>query len=347
MVIDDKQEAMQKEAQRLGWTVDFFSNPDTMGLSLDKSALNVLLAVWLYDENGDLTTRAVATRVYDAGITKGLWLLGNDAVATLNAVVPGVDIWKDRAARNTVFAKRTEIADFLFSKYKTKVQKSRYNLLKEVLAEDTFKSLLFVLSYYNNIFPEDEPAQRSIANHVDKTAEIIEMMGTNLKVTNTNLPVLAKTKYLSLFNDLYDLRLPYDNTIKNILERLQVGYGSINSNSFSNKKIRTKGKIYWMKEPSFYAVWNKRRNELINLFDEKLKNINHSKLTNGDLLSAYDALVANLYSSEKIAEYYQLPIAIAQKYPTFKYAFDIKKYYSEVFFDYMLRSSTFGFKAFL
>jgi len=54
------------------------------------------------------------------------------------------------------------------------------------------------------------------------------------------------------------------------------------------------------------------------------------------LLDAYNATVAYLYSSQKVAEFYQLPIAINQKFPLFKYAFPADKYYSEVLFDYML-----------
>lgn len=345
MVTDDKEKLLQSEAQVLGWTTDFFSNPDTLGLSLDKSALNVLLATWIYDDNGDLTTRSVATKVYDAGIRKGLWLLGNEALAAIATVTPEINIWQDKQARKILFYNKDSLNKILFSKYKNKIKKFRQPLLNQVLASNTFTASLFVLRYYNELFKPAEHISKININEVKSVSDNLEkeLEWINSQNPVNKIPVLAKTKYLSLLNDLYDLGIPYDNTIKNILEKLKFGYEAITAKSFSDTKIKTKGKLYWMKEPKFYYVWNKRRNELLEFFDNKLKETNQKDLAVSDLLAAYDATVTSLYSSEKVAEFYQLPVAIAQKYPHFRYAFDAKRYYSEVLFDYML----IGHKAYL
>ena len=114
---------MQKEAEALGWTTDFFSNPDTLALSLDKPSLDVLLAVWLYDDTGKLTSRAVATKVYDAAIRKGLWLLGKDGLAAMTAVAPNVNLRVEKSPRTVIMNHEKELIKFLFDKYKNKIKK--------------------------------------------------------------------------------------------------------------------------------------------------------------------------------------------------------------------------------
>ena len=342
MVIDDKQKTVQKEAEALGWTTDFFSNPDTLALSLDKQSLDVLLAVWLYDDTGKLTSRAVATKVYDAAIRKGLWLLGKDGLAAMTAVAPDVNLRTEKSPRTVIMNNEKELIKFLFDKYKNKIKKERLKLLNELLTKKLFQDTLFAISYDENIFSsaelisktEQQKFERFVESYRNKVKFIIGPPSVEQKMD------VDKTKLVALLNDLYDLGIPYDRTVGNILEKLRLGYNAITAASFDAAKIRTRGKTYWTKNPQFYTAWNARRAEILRYFDDKIKEKDSTKLKIADLLDAYNATVAYLYSSQKVAEFYQLPIAINQKFPLFKYAFPVDKYYSEVLFDYMLPYSS-------
>lgn len=337
MMIDDKEKQIQKQAQSLGWTTGFFDNPDTLALSIDKAALDTLLAVWLYDDTGKLTSRAVATKVYEAAIRMGLWHLGKDALAAMTVVAPDVDLRTEKSPQTAVWENKAKLTKFLLDKYENKIKKERLKLLNELLSKNLFKSTLFVIRYNKNIFSNAELISKIGEQKFERFHESFknEMKFLQPKAQE-KADITIKTKFVALFNDLFDLGIPYNNTTKNILEKLKIGYGVVNAGSFDDAKIRTRGKTYWTKNPQFYTAWHSRRTEILKYFDDKIREKDSNKLKIADLLDAYNATVAYLYSSQKVAEFYQLPIAITQKFPTFKYAFPADKYYSEVLFDYML-----------
>ena len=341
MVIDDKQKTVQKEAQALGWVTDFFNNPDALALSLDKAALNTLLVVWLYDDTGKLTPRAVATKVYEAAIRKGLWLLGNDVLAAMTVVAPNINLRTEKSPQKAVWDNKAELAKFLLDKYRSKIKRERMKLLNDLIAKKLFASALFVISYNKNISSSVELNSKIEEQKFDLSLESFKNEMKFLQPQpQGKVDVVTKTKYVALFNDLFDLGIPYNNTTENILGKLKIGYGVVNASSFDDAKIRARGKTYWTKNPQFYTTWNARRVEILTYFDDKIKEKDMNKLKVADLLDVYNATVAYLYSSQKVAEFYQLPLAIAQKFPIFKHAFPANKYYSEVLFDYMLPNSS-------
>ncbi len=359
MFADDKQKAAEKEARAQGWATDFFSNPDVAGLALDKPSLNVFLSVWLSEKA--ISSGAVALRIYEATIRRGLFLLGREIYAAAAAtydlmqkpepaptkkrkkefLLPElVEQIEEQNFLKSIVPNLEKIKGVVLAQHEKTIQKKHLDILKKILDKRTLS--LFVDYYTWENLAKDKNAPIFLdetINAIAKEEALISKFTSEIKngegTSEERLKFSEKVKMTGLFNALYNLEAPYDRTTNSILQRLYTNYGVFAASEFEGAK----GKMYWTKEPKFVLEWQKRRQEMIDYFETKFKETQQK--TYNDLLNAYNATLAYFYSSQKVLEFYTLPLAIVQKYPDFVFALDADRYFSEVIFDAIMPKDMF------
>jgi len=307
-------------SQRVNALLSAFStNPDALALSLDKSTQEVFLSVYLSDV--PLSTRGIGTKIYNAAIRKGIYRLGLDVFTlykqdNMEKKLPDIDDFMDYAD--------TDAKSILSDAYKEKLPAKLHERLQMLL--DTFIGLGAMVIYMYNT-----SLSKSVNLGKDRSSKISELY----KFANLNVPIKIGDKekvwFISIFNKIFDLHVPYHTTIQNVIEKLYLGYGVINPVTF-DKNIKTKGKSYWAKAPAFASAWLNRRNEILAFFDSKLKEHAKGEPTAEALAKAYANTATQFYDSIKFLEFYGVPVALAKNYPLFKYAIKPEQYYCEITF---------------
>lgn len=323
----------------------FLQNPDAVGLNLSRQELDVFLAAWLGDEARN--SRTISTEIYNSAIRKGLFLLGSDAASAAELIyaLKALDTEKKEKSLDEGFRNQSQqimdkdFVNFLASNpdkvkskllnlYKTKIPENQLPTLKSVLDEYLPYS---VFHFYSFTMYVDRNEYLEFSNSdIAKDEDIVKKELQKLRFIN-NKPKPKKKLYdadkvrmVSLFNKIFDLNTPYNKTVIIILQRLYMNYGLITPTT-----INGRGKQYWFKEPKFAEVWNARRNEMLGYFESELHKIEGQHKVK-DLVTAYNATITKFYQSEKILEFYALPLAIIKKYPAFMYALEPENYYAEV-----------------
>ena len=341
----------------------FLSNPDAIALNVDKQMLNVFLSVWLSDSA--LSSRAIATKIYDVAIRRVIFLLGYEGLAAAEALYDSSNLkHKDTESSNNKNGKEEHITpelaqqiaetkflqfishniekikNAMFSEFKKRIKPDQLPLLKNVIDEYALQSISNFYSLRELMLPADADVKYEnrwvieTKNRIDDELYELKFFPRKKSEAEKRLYDTDKVRLVSLFNKLFDLNVQYNRATINILHILYENYGIIIPSG-----ANARGKQFWLKEPKFALIWQQKRSEMFDFFENEFKKTSQNKVS--DLLSAYDTTLAHYYSSEKVLEFYALPIAIAKKYPAFVFAFDPNKYYSEVVFDSLLPSYLF------
>jgi len=347
MITDDKQKTEEIEAATKH-SAEIIDKVNSLALTIDKASLEAFLVVYLSKEA--LSTRAISTRVYSAAIMRGLYLMGTDA-QKLFEVENGSNENDDVDATSIIrlLNESTKIKQMLMTNYKNRVsekQQQRLNLLFDDYLFSMAVDFAFPINKMLRSKNTDKIFSELFANLQKAISDVNHILYLKYNIPQATASDSYKVKLVSLFNDLYNLRTPYDKTINNALYKLYIGYDALRP-ADTDKKGKSRSRTYWSQSPPFAQAWLMRRNEIMNFFDLKLKEIGHGKITKENMQKAYKETILNYYDNNKYLEFFAVPIALAKKYTLFTYSIDPNDYYCDLTFSEIFKDFFPKFQGFL